>query len=84
MVLKFCVSPTQDTSSLAPCDHEEADTWIIVHLADAVNKGYKKILLRTVDMYVVVLAVAAKVDIEELWIAFGTAKSSVTYICTCA
>ena len=73
----LCIPPTQDTSSLAPCDHEEADTRIIVHLADAVNMGYKKILVRTVDTDVVVLAVAvaAKVDIEELWIAFGTAKS---------
>ena len=72
----LCI-PTQDTSCLTPCDHEEADTRIIVHLADAVNKGYKKILVRTVDTDVVVLAVAAaaKVDIEELWIAFGTAKS---------
>ena len=72
----LCIPP-QDTSGLAPCDHEEADTRIIVHMADAVNKGYKKILIRTVDTEVVVLAVAAavKVDSEELWIAFGTAKN---------
>lgn len=48
-----------------------------MHLADACNKGYINILIRTVDTDVVVLAVAAaaNVDIEELWIAFGTAKS---------
>ena len=72
----LCI-PARDTSCLAPCDHEEADTRIMVHLADAVNKGYRKILIRTVDTDVVVLAVAAtsKLEIEELWVAFGTSKS---------
>ena len=55
----LCIPPSEDTSSLAPCDHEEADTRIIVHLADAVRKGCKSILVRTVDTDVVVLAVAA-------------------------
>jgi len=35
--------PPQDTNYLAPCDHEEADTRMILHLADAVNKVFKKI-----------------------------------------
>lgn len=73
----FSIPPSQDTSSLAPCDHEEADTRIIVHLADAVSKGYKNVLVRTVDTDVVVLAVAAvaQVDVQMLWVAFGTGKS---------
>jgi len=53
-----CISP-QDTSHLAPCDHEEVDTRMILHIADAVNKGFKKILLHTVDTDVVVLSVEA-------------------------
>lgn len=68
-----CIPPTEDTDNLAPCDHEEADTRMFVHVADAVNKGYKKILIRSVDTDVVVLA--EKLDVEEMWIAFGTAKS---------
>ena len=66
-------SSSKDTSSLAPCDHEEADTRMILHLADAVNDGFQKILLRTVDTDVVVLAIAAaaNLDIQELWVAFG-------------
>lgn len=69
-------SPQRDTSHLAPCNHEEADTRMILHLADAVNEGFQKILLRTVDTDVVVLAVAAtaKIDIQELWVAFGTGQ----------
>ena len=69
-------TPAQNTSHLAPCDHEEADTRMILHMADAVEKGFRKILLRTVDTDVVILAVAApaKLDMQELWAAFGTAK----------
>ena len=70
-----CIPP-KDTTHLAPCNHEEADTRIFLHLADAVHEGFHKILLRTVDSDVVVLCVAvvAKVDVRELWIAFGTGK----------
>ena len=52
---------------------EEADTLMFVHVANA----YKKILIPSVDTDVVVLAVAtaAKFDLEELWIAFGTGKN---------
>ena len=70
-----CIPP-KDTTHLAPCNHEEADTRIFLHLADAVHEGFHKLLLRTVDSDVVVLCVAvvAKVDVRELWIAFGTGK----------
>ena len=71
-----CIPP-QDISNLAPSNHEEADTRMVLHLADAAKKGYNKILLRTVDTDVVVLSVAAfaKLEIQELWIAFGTGKN---------
>ena len=46
---------------------------MILHLADSVRE---EILLHTVDTDVVVLAVAAaaKLDIRELWVAFGMTK----------
>ena len=53
-----CVPP-QDASYLAAYDHEEADTSMILYLADAINKSFKKGLLCTVDTNVVALAVAA-------------------------
>jgi len=55
--------------------HEEADTRIFVHMADAVKEGLRSILIRTVDTDVVVLAIAAVARLQtvtELWIAFGT------------
>ncbi|KAG0717220.1 hypothetical protein GWK47_008187 [Chionoecetes opilio] len=68
--------PACDTSHLAPCDHEEADTRMMIHLADAVRDGFQKILLRTVDTDIVVLAVAAttKLKIQEFWVAFATGQ----------
>ena len=67
-----------NTSMLSPCNHEEADSRIFVHLADAVHAGLTKVLIRTVDTDVVVLAVSVvhQVDIEELWIWFGTGKNT--------
>ena len=34
-----CIPP-QDISNLAPSNHEEADTRMVLHLADAAKKGY--------------------------------------------
>ena len=70
----LCSMPLTDLSGLMPCRHEEADSRIFVHLADAVSKGYKKVSIRTVDTDVVAIAVAAvsEISVDELWIAFGT------------
>ena len=58
---------------LAPCSQKEADTRLLLHVADAVQKGCKKVTIRTVDTDVVVLAVASfsKIAPDELWVAFG-------------
>ena len=48
-----------DTSSLTPCNHEEADTRIMVHAADASKAGHKSILIRTVDNDVVIICILA-------------------------
>ena len=50
---------------------------MILHVADEVLEGYKKILLRTVDTDRVVLAVAAAAKLSTisdlvLWVAFAT------------
>ncbi|KAG7156428.1 hypothetical protein Hamer_G006187 [Homarus americanus] len=52
------VPPRKDTANLAPCNHEEADTRMMVHAADALECGHRRILIRTVDTYVVILGVA--------------------------
>ena len=78
--------PRDDTSSLAPCTHEEADTRMLLHVQDAVQQGHEKILVRTVDTDVLVLAVAVLQQLREherleLWVAFGTG-THLRYIAT--
>ena len=64
-----------DQSSLSLCTHEEADTRMMVHLVHAAQSN-KRVMLRTVDTDVVVLAVAAvtRHPALEVWIAMGTGK----------
>lgn len=64
-------------ANLTPCTHEEADTCLLLHVTDAVQKGFKKVTIHTVDTVVVVLAIALfrKIKPEEMWIAFGKGTS---------
>ena len=72
----LCTQP-RNTTGLAPCTQEEADTRIFLHVADAANHGYGKVMIRTVDSDVLVLAIAAvqQLSIDELWLAFASGKS---------
>ena len=69
-------STTIDKVGLAPCNHEEANTRIFIHAKHASVNGMKKILIRTVDTDVVIFAIAfaKKLEVEELWVAFGVDK----------
>ena len=66
----------EDTSELSLCNHEEADTRLLLHAADAAKCGFEKLMLRTVDTDVVVLAIAFfhELPLSELWVAFGVGK----------
>ncbi|XP_076078833.1 uncharacterized protein LOC143048849 [Mytilus galloprovincialis] len=72
-----CNKPDKNNGNLSPCNHEEADTRILLHVADAVKSGMQKIMIRTVDTDVVVIAVSAvhKLNITSLWMAFGVGKN---------
>ncbi|KAG7161876.1 hypothetical protein Hamer_G007542 [Homarus americanus] len=39
--LVLTVPPRKDTANLAPCNHEEADTRMMVHAADALECGHR-------------------------------------------
>lgn len=70
-------SQTDNTSRLSPCTHQEADTRLLLHAADAYCSGCKQIMLRTVDTDVVVLSIAlfTQINVTELWVLFGTGKN---------
>ena len=63
-----------DLAVLMSCTHEEADTRMFVHASDGAEHGMNKILLRTVDTYVVLIGIsmAQKIGCECIWFAFGT------------
>ena len=73
----LCYPSTYTSEKLSPCSHEEADTGMMVHVADAVDKGHNSTMIRIVDTDVVDLAVAAvhTLGIKELWVSFGTGKN---------
>ena len=54
----------RDMEGLAHCSHEEADSRVMVHVADAANK-YNSITTRTVASNVVVFAVSAFGDMTS-------------------
>ena len=65
-----------DRSGLRPCNHEETDTWIFVHVKHAAVHELKTSLVISTDTYVVVLAISMfeKLEKDRLWIAFGKVK----------
>ena len=66
-----------ELSNLTPCSQEEVDTRLILHAADAVVQGKRRVSVRTVDTDVVVLAATffSQMKPDEMWIAFSTGKN---------
>ncbi|KAG0719349.1 hypothetical protein GWK47_050662 [Chionoecetes opilio] len=56
--------------SMPPCDHEEADTRIVVHLQDALESGCTTCLVRTVDTDVLVILIG-KYHISSQQVSIG-------------
>ena len=53
----LCSMAQIDLTGLVPCSHEEADIRLFLHVACAVKKGYMKLLVRTIDTDIVVVAI---------------------------
>ena len=68
-------------SDMMDCNHEEADTRIIVHILHALHQGMNTFKVRTVDTDVVVILLGAFFELSQaqplvdIWIAFGTSKN---------
>ena len=73
------------------CNHEEADTRIVVHAQHALQQGMKNIEIRTVDTDVIVIFAGVFYDLiftqplADIWVAFGVGKNyrflSINAIC---
>ena len=65
-----------DLSNLQPCNHEEADTRMLLHAASAYQQGKKSVMIYATDTDVVVLAIALASAFPEcfLWLGYGQAN----------
>ena len=65
-----------DACVLSPCNHEEADTRIFLHVLDCIRNGFKEIKIITVNTDVVVIALVCffLLKPEKLRIEFGVGK----------
>ena len=77
--------PTSSTSmenlTHLTCNHEEADTRIILHACDAVSKSFNRLLVRCRDTDVLLLLVhfVGTIKDVETWMIAGTAKQRKCY-----
>ena len=67
----------ENASFLFSSDHEEADTRMLLHAAHASQSGMEKVMIRTIDTDVVIIALSAftSLNLSELWISFGTGNN---------
>ena len=65
-----------EDTQLLPCNHEEADTRMFVHIQHAVMNGCKDIVMYSTDTDIAVLAIStfSKLELNKLWIGFGRNK----------
>ena len=70
--------PGADVSEylLRPCNHEEFDTRVMLHAANAVSHGYKRILIIAKDTGIMVQGISFFCDIgaDKMWVPFGIGK----------
>ena len=73
------VTATGASHYMPECNHEEADTGMLLHLQNALENGATTCLVRTVDADVIVIIVGKfhylrdQHPAADVWIAFGTA-----------
>ena len=67
---------------LSPCNHGEFDTKVMLHAANVVSQGCKRILMIVNDTDIIVLAVNlfAEIGADKLWVTFRMGKKF-RYIC---
>ena len=67
---------TEEKLQVCPTNHEEGDTRVFLHVKDIVDEGFPRVMVRTVDTDVFVIAISLFNDlhISELWIDFGSGK----------
>ena len=74
---KVLAVPVRDNSRIQPCNHEEADSRMFLHVSDAANDGHTSFMIRTNDTDVSVLAIAlASRKNHQIYVSFGTGEKN--------
>ena len=75
-------NPNCNSRDIDFCSQEEADTRIFLHASDAAKHGFDEIQIKTGDTDVLVLGISffKKINVQKLWIAFGTNKKYKLYM----
>jgi hypothetical protein len=74
------VSSIGSNSPMDNCNHEEADTRIVVHILHALKHGATTIVVRTVDTDIIVILAGIFHELvvtqpsTDIWVAFGMGK----------
>ena len=67
-----------DLSLLTPTNHEEGDTKVLLHTKDMILKGFRRVVIRTLDTDVLILAISFFNDLSvedlQLCVDFGVGK----------
>ena len=75
----FSNNPDTDLTSMVPCNHEEAYTYVFLHDTNMAENSHQRVVIYTVDTEVLVLAISTfdkmQSFVEELWLDFGAGKN---------
>ena len=77
---EFSVISMGTDQPMPRCDHEEADTRMIVHVRDSLDRGNNQIMIRTVDTDVLIILIGQfhssceQNPNADIWVGFGTGK----------
>ena len=82
----IATSDSEIGTDIAPCNHEAADTRLILHALHCAKHGLVRILIRSVNTDVVVLSIATfhALSIGEILIALGSRSTKIycsTFVC---
>ena len=71
-----CSKPEMDLTDLNPYGHEEADTGMFLRAKHAASHGHRKVLMRTVDSDIIIIAILLfrHLGFEQLWVGYGKGK----------
>ena len=78
---KVLTSSGVNVETVSPYNHEEVDTRVFLHALDMSRSGIQRIMIKTVDTDVIVLAVAlfSELNLQELWIDFRSGQTQTYY-----